>query len=126
MSNCRSPSQTDLPRFAPIRYDSQTATSHLTHAAKEGCMHSIQPHPSLTAVVVANGSIEALQRSLATAVAVAKEVLIAPTALTPDRDQMQLSAGVRFVDSAELDHRGKVRNAALAQATGAWLLWLEA
>lgn len=89
-------------------------------------MQPFQPHPSLTAVVVANGSIEALQRSLATASAVAKEVLIAPTALTPDRDQLQLSAGVRFVDSAELDHRGQVRNAALAQASGSWILWLQA
>ncbi len=89
-------------------------------------METQQPNIGLTAIIVAGGSVEALQRSLATASAIADEILVLATALTPERDQLQLSQGMRLIESPHLDHRGNLRNAALEHARGGWILWLEA
>lgn len=82
------------------------------------------PRVSLTMIV--KNEAQNLPRCLQSVADLGLELVIADTGSQDRTREIARSFGARLVEFPWVDHFGAARNAALAAATGSWVLWLDA
>ena len=82
--------------------------------------------PNLSVVILARDAAPFIAATIASAKAIAQEVIVCDTGSNDDTAGQALFAGAKVIHQPWQENFSAARNAAMAHATGKWILWLDA